>query len=296
MLQWIKGRHSIKFGGEQRVFLNNFWQPNYPTGSFNFSRDVTTQQPGQGLGDTDTPQGNPFATMLTGFAHDAQLNVVPAVADKSKETAFYVQDDWKVTSNLTINVGLRYEWSTPYSERQNRLQFSDFTANTGISIPVSPYAWVSGDRKYYRDHRLPHSFASQLGSGSQQLRPAPRICLSIGNKHGVEGRRRRVLRNERRHQLPVCRPRISEIGEYIISRRIITKANLLAWAFIPTRPIIRTATAHSPTGSRGHRERSMDRWRSGASATPAIWTPARRAMRKSTSGTWGFNTCFLERL
>jgi len=141
MLQWAMGRHSIKFGGEQRVFLNNFWQPNYPTGTFNFSRDVTTQQPGQGLGDgTNGPaQGNPFATMLTGFAHDGQYNIVPAVADKSKETAFYVLDDWKVTPRLTINAGLRYEWSTPYSERYNRLQFSDFTASTGISIPVSPY-------------------------------------------------------------------------------------------------------------------------------------------------------------
>ncbi len=137
-LQWIEGRHSIKIGGEQRVFLNNFWQPNYPTGTFNFARDVTTQQPGQGLGETDTPQGNPFATILTGFAHDGQYNIVPAVADKSKETAFYVQDDWKVTSKLTLNLGLRYEWSTPYSERNNRVQFSNFSGNTGYTIPVSP--------------------------------------------------------------------------------------------------------------------------------------------------------------
>ncbi|HYM76385.1 MAG TPA: TonB-dependent receptor [Candidatus Dormibacteraeota bacterium] len=141
-LQWVKGRHSVKVGGEQRVFLNNFWQPNYPTGIFNFSRDVTTQQPGQGLGDgTNGPaQGNPFATILTGFAHDGQYNIVPAVADKSKETAFYAQDDWKVSPKLTLNLGLRYEWSTPYSERFNRLQFSDFTASTGISIPVSPFS------------------------------------------------------------------------------------------------------------------------------------------------------------
>ncbi|HKU26750.1 MAG TPA: TonB-dependent receptor, partial [Candidatus Sulfotelmatobacter sp.] len=139
-LQWVKGRHSIKFGGEQRVFLNNFWQPNYPTGTFNFSRDLTTQQPGQGLGESDTPQGNPFATMLTGFPSNdgSQYNIVPAVADKSKETAFYVQDDWKVTPKLTLNVGLRYEWSTPYSERYNRVQFSNFSGNTGYTIPVSP--------------------------------------------------------------------------------------------------------------------------------------------------------------
>lgn len=138
-LQWVKGPHSLKFGGEQRLFFNNFWQPNYPTGTFDFFRDVTTSQPNAGLGDGSDPtipaQGNPFATILTGYAFDGQLNVVPAVADKSKETAFFVQDDWKVTRKLTVNVGLRYEWSTPYSERFNRLQFSDFNGSTGITIP-----------------------------------------------------------------------------------------------------------------------------------------------------------------
>src|SRR4051794_24878857 len=56
-LQWVKGSHSIKFGGEQRVFFNYFWQPDNPTGIFNFSRDVTTSQPNNGLGDEN--QGNP---------------------------------------------------------------------------------------------------------------------------------------------------------------------------------------------------------------------------------------------
>ncbi|HMK23876.1 MAG TPA: TonB-dependent receptor, partial [Terriglobales bacterium] len=56
--------------------------------------------------------------------------------DKSKETGFYVLDDWKVTPKLTLNLGLRYEWSTPYSERNNQLQFSDFTGATGYSIPI----------------------------------------------------------------------------------------------------------------------------------------------------------------
>ncbi len=79
-LQWVKGAHSIKFGGEQRVFFNYFWQPDNPTGIFNFSRDVTTSQPNTGLGDEN--QGNPFATILTGYAHDASLHLVPAVADK----------------------------------------------------------------------------------------------------------------------------------------------------------------------------------------------------------------------
>ncbi len=120
---------------EQRIFFNYFWQPDNPTGIFDFSRDVTTSAPNAGKGDNN--EGNPFATILTGFAYGASLHLVPAVSDKSKETAFYVQDNWKVTPKLTVNLGLRYEWSTSYTERFNRLQFSDFTGDTGFSIPLS---------------------------------------------------------------------------------------------------------------------------------------------------------------
>jgi len=131
-LQWVKGAHSIKFGGEQRVFFNNFWQPDNPTGIFNFSRDVTSSSPNN----ANNGEGNPFATILLGYPHDASLHIVPAVADKSTETAFFVEDDWKVTPKLTLNLGLRYEWSTPYTERFNRLQFNNFSGDTGINIAL----------------------------------------------------------------------------------------------------------------------------------------------------------------
>jgi hypothetical protein len=135
-LQWVKGAHSIKFGGEQRVFFNNFFQPDNPTSIINFDRNVTTEDPNGNFGSQD--EGNPFATMLLGYPSPdgSVLHIIPAVADKSVDTAFYVLDDWKVTPKLTLNLGLRYEWSTPYSERFNRLQFSNFSGDPGISIPV----------------------------------------------------------------------------------------------------------------------------------------------------------------
>jgi hypothetical protein len=135
-LNWVFGQHSLKFGGEQRQFFNNFWQPNYPTGLFDISRVVTALH-SDGTHDGEDESGFSFATLMTGFAANDQsaLNIVPAVADKSQETAFFVQDDWKVTPKLTINLGLRYEWSSPYTERFNRSQFSDFTGNSGINIP-----------------------------------------------------------------------------------------------------------------------------------------------------------------
>ena len=44
-------------------------------------------------------------------------------------------DNWKLTPRLTLNLGLRYEWSSPYTERHNLEQFSDFTASSGVSVP-----------------------------------------------------------------------------------------------------------------------------------------------------------------
>ena len=129
---WTKGPHTLKFGGEQRLFYNNFFQPNYPDGYFSFDQDVTAQIPY----DTDNGiQGNSFAGLLLGYGDSGSINVSQSVADKSKETGFYGQDDWRVNRKLTLNLGLRYEWSTPYTERHNNSQFSDFTGSSGIGIP-----------------------------------------------------------------------------------------------------------------------------------------------------------------
>jgi hypothetical protein len=130
---WVRGRQTWRFGGEQRLFYNNFFQPNSPTGFFHFSQGVTEQVVGGG----NPIQGNSFASLLLGYGDtDSIYNISPSVANRSKETAFYFQDDWKLTSRLTVNLGLRYEWSTPYDERRNEIQFSSFTGESGISVPI----------------------------------------------------------------------------------------------------------------------------------------------------------------
>jgi hypothetical protein len=135
-LAFTKGTHLMKIGGEQRIFFNNFWQPPNPTGLFNFTDDITSQVPNSGAG--NGTQGNPFASLLFGYADNSSvINVYPAVANKSKETGFYFQDDWKVNGKLTLNLGIRYEWSTPYTERHNAIEFSDFTGASGMSIDLS---------------------------------------------------------------------------------------------------------------------------------------------------------------
>ncbi len=144
-MTWVKHSHTLKFGFEQRQFLNNFWQPNYPTGYFDFPQNITASTPAS----SDTTQGNSFASLLVGYGAGggaSYINVLPTVADASAETAFYVQDDWKLSPTLTVNLGLRYEWSSPYTERLNLQQFSDFSGNTGVTVqlpePLNPSVTV----------------------------------------------------------------------------------------------------------------------------------------------------------
>lgn len=136
-MNWVVGKHALKFGGEQRLFLNNFWQPDYGTGLFNFGRTTTAPDP---FGDNTAEQGNAIASMLLGFPEYGQLNIKRPVATKSKATSFYIQDDWKVTPRLTLNVGLRYEWTTPYTERHNLIQFSNFNGDSGVTVDLTPPA------------------------------------------------------------------------------------------------------------------------------------------------------------
>jgi len=133
-LSWVRGKQIWKFGGEQRVFMNNFFQPNPPTGLFHFSQGETEQVVGAG----NSLEGNSFASLLLGYGDPggSSLAEFKSVANKSKETAFFFQDDWKITPKLTINLGLRYEWSTPYTERQDLIQYSNFTGDSGVSVPI----------------------------------------------------------------------------------------------------------------------------------------------------------------
>jgi hypothetical protein len=141
-----KGSHLLKFGGEQRLFYNNFFQPSDPTGVFNFTDYVTSPTPNSDTDANGNATGNPLASALFGYADNINpfpseptaLQILPSVANRSAETGFYFQDDWKITSKLTLNLGIRYEWSTPYDERYNRIQFSNFTAPTGVTLDLTP--------------------------------------------------------------------------------------------------------------------------------------------------------------
>ncbi len=178
-LNKVAGAHSMKIGGEQRVFFNNFTQPCTPNGDFNISNAKTSQSV---FNPSAAGFGNSIASMLVGWIDGTSIAIQPGPATKSKDTAFYYQDDWRVSSRLTVNMGLRYEWSSPYTERYNHVQFANFREDSGVSIPglgeihgVSDFATrshrtVSSDRNNFAPrlglaYRIGNSTVIRAGAG-----------------------------------------------------------------------------------------------------------------------------------
>jgi Carboxypeptidase regulatory-like domain/TonB dependent receptor len=177
-MDWVKGRHVVKFGGEMRQFFNNFFQPDNATGVFDFTKLITASNP---AGGNDPAEGTGLASLLLGFPGDGQINIKHAVANKSKETAFYVQDDWKATPRLTLNIGLRYEWSTPYTERHNQIQYSDFNASSGVTVDLTAPSTDSSGNPIMDDNGNTVDL-SGLGLGPADLKGITRFATS-SNRH-----------------------------------------------------------------------------------------------------------------
>ena len=132
-LSIIKGAHSIKFGTEHRILYDNFFQPAWPGGNFNYNQSATRQR----VLSSDQTQGNGIASFLIDWGSGGSETIHPPIAEKSSEQSFFVQDDWKATRNLTVNIGLRWDDSIPYNSRLNENQFADYTADTGMSVDLS---------------------------------------------------------------------------------------------------------------------------------------------------------------
>ena len=177
-MNWVKGAHVFKFGFEQRQFFNNFFQPDNATGRFSFGKVSTAED---AFGNSPPEDGTGLASLLLGFPDSGQLNIKTGVANKSLETAFYAQDDWKVTPRFTLNLGLRYEWSTPYSERHDRIQYSNFAALSGVTVDLTPPINSTLGNPILDDNGNPVDL-SGLGLGPTNL-PGITNFVTSGHRH-----------------------------------------------------------------------------------------------------------------
>ena len=185
--------NTLKFGGEYRKLLLNFHQYAQPSGTFTFDQSWTQQQVNTNRGATD---GNSFAAYLLGLPDYGNITHDISTAQASSYVAFYAQDDYKVTTKFTLNVGLRYDFETPRTERHN--QFSVFNINavspiqgavsaTGVSSIICPAC--SNLRGAFNFVNQPGSPNGRSQAKTQYNDFAPRIGASyaINDKTVIRG-------------------------------------------------------------------------------------------------------------
>lgn len=120
-----RGQQTLRYGAELRVRRINFFSVQAPGGTYNFTRAFTARDPNN---TTLASGGSGLASFLLGYGSGGSVPINSAGALQNFYYGGYIQDDIKVTPKLTVNLGLRYETETPYTERYNRLVGFDFAA------------------------------------------------------------------------------------------------------------------------------------------------------------------------
>ena len=114
-VSWTHGSHVVKFGGEFMLIRPGTFAASNGRGSFGFS-GVFTQNPQSRAG-----TGSAVADLLLGDANSLTTGTIAEAIERGWFGSGYVQDQWTVTPRLTLSLGLRYEYASPYIELNNRM-------------------------------------------------------------------------------------------------------------------------------------------------------------------------------
>jgi Carboxypeptidase regulatory-like domain/TonB dependent receptor len=176
-LDKFAGAHEFKFGGEMRVYKDDFEQPGTPAGAFEFSQTGTSQTPNGGTG------GDGLATFLTGVGGPnswGQYEIPLGVATQNFEYAGYFQDNWHTTSKLTLNLGVRYDLYTPATERHNKQEWLD--PNAVNPLTNDHLALSSAAAADFANAGLPVPNLSTILGGIEFASPSERTTVNTNYK------------------------------------------------------------------------------------------------------------------
>jgi len=150
-ISWVRGTHTIKTGFDWIHFQLNFQQNQMARGGYTYTGAFTSSN------GTPGATGDALADFLLGFPQDTTRDVGDTQAYlRNNSFAGYVQDDWRVTPRLTLNLGLRYEYVTPFTEIRGDLQ--NLVYATGPNPP--PPTLVPVHQAVQPD---PHNFSPRVG-------------------------------------------------------------------------------------------------------------------------------------
>ncbi|MBL8213943.1 MAG: TonB-dependent receptor [Bryobacterales bacterium] len=224
----ILGAHSVKTGFEARRRQMSEFQNNRGSGRFNFDR-VFTANPNQ-----TATSGDAMAGFLLGTASVIEQDFLLTLAGiRATEFGSFVQDDWRVNNRLTFNLGIRYEYDTPFSEVANR--WANFDQATG----KMRLAGVNSDRNV-GVQRDSNNFAPRFGF-AYQLRSTTVVRGGYGVYYNTQGHGGVAIRLQR--QLPFGPINAENVNQFSSSpRRVID-------GFRPIPPLDPAVVANNPTGS-----------------------------------------------
>ncbi|MBZ2180770.1 MAG: TonB-dependent receptor domain-containing protein [Acidobacteriota bacterium] len=158
----IKTRHKIKAGADHQLIKLNAFNSQQSAGQYIFDR-VYSQGPDPTV--TALNSGHGFASFLLGVPQDGAITITRPLFLYQRYWGAYIQDDWRVTDKLTLNLGFRYEYTTPYAEKFGQIGYIDFDA-------VDPVAGTKGTFKLiepggYQSDPNRKNFSPRLGIAYQ---------------------------------------------------------------------------------------------------------------------------------
>jgi hypothetical protein len=175
---WMKGNHNVKFGTELRIYQ---WNSVQGTAQFqiNVSREFSN---GPDPNAAASNSGFGYASLLLGYPSSGTLYRYPYPMYQTRNFGTFIQDDWKVSRRLTLNLGLRWEREGPTTDRYNAISNFDPTAqNTIDGIPLTGSIVFPGSNGLPRGNRDAswNDFGPRVGLAYQVL-PKTVIRSSYG--------------------------------------------------------------------------------------------------------------------
>ncbi|HRI02305.1 MAG TPA: TonB-dependent receptor [Pyrinomonadaceae bacterium] len=119
-MTYIRGNHTMKLGYDFRRLHERFNYGGYASGQFTFQGTYTMQNSSSGNTERDRP-GRDLASFLLGIPASGSIDNPQVYDVSSAYHGVFVQDDWRVTSKLTLNLGIRYEIEGGYKEKEARM-------------------------------------------------------------------------------------------------------------------------------------------------------------------------------